>query len=167
MDISSHHSRPCHRMFSTFSIQCGPHTFLQRQFSNLKYCRSHHKVCRILETIKAFSWICWGIVTILLVVTLIKILLGNRGNLRTNRNTRGAVAYPDTRQTTTGPTVQEPSRPQATQGGPTSHGASTKQNTSQQQQQQAHQSAPTTTAPGALYQQGIDHRASGEPRQTV
>ena len=73
---------------------------------------------------------------------------------------------PDTHQTT-GPTAHEPSPPQAiTEGGPTSHGASTKQNTSQQQshqqQQQAHQSVPMTTA---LYQQqDIIH---GEPRQMV
>ena len=150
MDILPHHIRPCHCMFSTFLIQCRPHALLQRQFSNLKWCRSHHKVCSVLETIKAFGWICWGLLSILLVVTLIKLVLSDTGS-RSNRGTRGAVtAYPDTRQTNTSATVHDQPRTQAV---PAAHGTQTKQN--------AHQSGPTTaTAPGALYQQDIDHSAA-------
>ena len=73
---------------SSFSAR--PYTLLQKQFSNLKWCRSY-KVCSVLETIKAFGWICWGLFTILLVVTLIMLLLGNN-ETRSSRD-RGATAY--------------------------------------------------------------------------
>ena len=166
MDIFPHHIRPRHCMFSTLFIQCRPYTLLQRRFSNLKWCRSHHKVCSVLETIKAFGWICWGILTILLVVTLIKLVLSGTGN-RTNRGTRGAAtAYPDTRQTNTSATVHDQPRTQPqqpVQGVMAPHGAQTKQNT-----QHSHQSPPTTTsAPGALYQQDINHPTHTEPRHIV
>ena len=105
MDIFPHHSRPCHCMFSTFFIQCRPYTLLQRQFSNLKWCRSF-KVCSVLEAIKAFGWICWGLFTILLVVTLIKLLLG--GDTRTTRSEH----RPDTRQINV---HDQPPRTQVTQ----------------------------------------------------
>jgi hypothetical protein len=115
----------------------------------------------VLETIKAFGWICWGFLTILLVVTLIKLLLSGSGN-RTNRGTRGAAtAYPDTRQTTTSAAVHDQPRTQPAQGAVATPGAQTKQNTHINQPHQ------TTTAPGALYQQDIDHPAHTEPRHIV
>jgi hypothetical protein len=163
MDFFPHHNRPCHCMFSTF-IKCRPYTLLQKQFVNLKWCRSHNKVCSVLETIKAFGWICWGLLTILLIVTLIKLVLNGTGSSggRTNRDTRGAVAtYPDTRQTNTSATVHDQPRTQSTQGALAPHGAQTKQNT-----QQLHQSQPANS-PGALYQQDIDHPAHTEPRHIV
>ncbi|KAF8815256.1 hypothetical protein BYT27DRAFT_7129161, partial [Phlegmacium glaucopus] len=36
------------------------------QFSNLKWCRGGFKECSVLETIKAFSWMCWAILSFLL-----------------------------------------------------------------------------------------------------
>ena len=129
-----------------FFIQCRSHSLLQEQFSNLKWCRSHNKVCRILETIKAFGWICWGILSILLVVTLIKLVLSDSGSR--NRGT-----YPQTSQATqtrqaanTSATVTDPSRtttttqPQAhtVQSVPAAHGAKT--------QNATHQPATTNTA---------------------
>ena len=135
MDIFPHHSRPCHCMFSTFFIQCRPHALLQKQFSNLKWCRSHHKVCSVLETIKAFGWICWGLLSILLVVTLIMLLLDGTGN-RTNRGYSGTP----TRQTTTTPVTATDARPQPAQG------------TNKQNPQQPPPHQPTTTTTSA---QGI------------
>jgi hypothetical protein len=131
---------------------------LQRQFSNLKWCRSHHKVCSVLETIKAFGWICWGLLTILLVLTLIALILRSEN---TNRGNNAPATY-ETRQT--GPaTVHDQSRTtQPAQGVPATHGAQT---TKQGIQQQSHPT--TTTAPGALYQQDIDHPTVTEPRNIV
>ena len=147
---------------------CRPYTFwpTQERFSNLKWCRSHHKVCSVLETIKAFGWICWGILTILLVITLIKLVLSDTGS-RSNRGTRAtpaaaatAAAYPDTRQTTTSTTVHD--RTQPTQGVTAPHGAKQNTHTGINAHQQSHQSPPTTTpAQGALYQQGIDQPHTG------
>ena len=111
MDIFPHHSRPCHCMFSNNSLFSAVLTPFQEQFSNLKWCRSHHKVCSVLETIKAFGWICWGLLSILLIITLIKLVLSDTG-----RTHRGAAAHPQTTQTrqantTTVPT-NVPTQPQ-------------------------------------------------------
>ncbi|KAF9481101.1 hypothetical protein BDN70DRAFT_855794 [Pholiota conissans] len=38
-------------------------------WSNLKWCRGSYKACRILETIKAFSWICWGFTTFVILAS--------------------------------------------------------------------------------------------------
>jgi hypothetical protein len=152
MDIFPYHNLPCHCMFSAFFIQYLSYILPQRQFSNLKWCRSHHKVCSVLETIKAFGWICWGLLSILLIVTIMMLALGNSGS-RSNRGTRGtaaATAYtPDTRQTNASATVHDQSRTQPVQA---PHG--TKQNAHMSQQQPS--GPTTTTAPGALYQQDID-----------
>ena len=135
MDIFPHHSRPCHCMFSTSFIQCRPYTFLQRRFSNLKWCRSHHKVCSVLETIKAFGWICWGLLSILFILAVIVFYLSDTGS-RTNHGTPGP--HPDTRQTNQ---ANAPATVHGqTQGVPVTHASGAKQGPLINQQQ-----APTTT----------------------
>ena len=107
MDIFPHHSCPCHCMFSNNSSFSAVLTLFQEQFSNLKWCRSHHKVCSVLETIKAFGWICWGLLSILLIITLIKLVLSDTG-----RTHRGAAAHPQTTQTRQANTTTVPTQPQ-------------------------------------------------------
>jgi len=70
------------------------------KWRNLKWCRGAFRVCRILEAIKALSWICFGITTLLLLASI--------ANMMKNRHTpagpvhgRRDDVYPDTRQTTT------------------------------------------------------------------
>ena len=45
---------------------------LQRHWYHLKWCRGFFKQCRILETIKAFSWICWILTTFLIPLSLLR-----------------------------------------------------------------------------------------------
>ncbi|KAF9039829.1 hypothetical protein BJ165DRAFT_1494304 [Panaeolus papilionaceus] len=75
------------------------------KWNNLKWCRGGFKTCRILETIKAFSWICWGFTTFLLLASI--------ANMMRNRHTpagpvhgRRDDVYPETRQTTTTTTAR-------------------------------------------------------------
>jgi hypothetical protein len=104
---------------------------LQEQFSNLKWCRSHHKECRILETIKAFGWICWGFFSILLVVALCKLVFGDR-SVRSNHGTGPATTQIPTTNTATA-THDHASRTvpatQATQGAKQTTTAHTTTNT--------------------------------------
>ncbi|KDR78035.1 hypothetical protein GALMADRAFT_42244, partial [Galerina marginata CBS 339.88] len=52
-----------------FMFLIGAAVFTHR-YLHLKECRAHYKTCRILETIKAFSWICWIFTTFLIISTL-------------------------------------------------------------------------------------------------
>ena len=125
MDIFPHHICPCHSMFSTLFTRGRPYTLLQEQFSNLKWCRSHHKVCSVLETIKAFGWICFGFFFILFFVAAIKWLLSRDTGSRANR---GTPAYPDTRQTQNASATVHPQTVQGAQAHGTAPGVQTKQN---------------------------------------
>jgi hypothetical protein len=83
------------------------------RWSNLKWCRGSQKVCRILETIKAFSWMCWIFTTFLILASLAnmmmhKVGLGGAAHGRSEDTGRYA---PETRQTTTTTTTH--SRPAA------------------------------------------------------
>ncbi|CAA7263977.1 unnamed protein product [Cyclocybe aegerita] len=73
------------------------------RWSNLGWCRGY-KSCRILETIKAFSWICWALVTLLILSSLYNMIQRKSGwwsaaDGRKEREVSGN--YPETRATTT------------------------------------------------------------------
>ena len=74
----------------------------QHEFSNLRWCR-YAKACRILEAIKAFSWIFWGWTIFLILTTLMNMLRNHAdytGAVHGRRDTQGS--YPtETRSTET------------------------------------------------------------------
>ncbi|PPQ91093.1 hypothetical protein CVT25_013131 [Psilocybe cyanescens] len=70
----------------------------QHKWLHLKHCRSHFKVCRILETIKAFSWMCFIISTFLLIASLISMLRHKRTLSDPLYGEDDYGTYPETRQ---------------------------------------------------------------------
>ncbi|KAF5329314.1 hypothetical protein D9619_009391 [Psilocybe cf. subviscida] len=87
------------------------------KWSNLKWCRGSYRACKILETIKAFSWITWGILTLALLASIIHMLTNKRtitGGMHGEEDGYRAGAYPETRQTTSG--AYQPETRQATSG---------------------------------------------------
>ncbi|TEB18049.1 hypothetical protein FA13DRAFT_1758862 [Coprinellus micaceus] len=68
---------------------------ITHKWLHLKWCRGSYKVCRILETIKAFSWICFGLTSFLVLLGLIDFLF-NKGK-ETYRSKAAPAAYPETR----------------------------------------------------------------------
>ncbi|KAF9450763.1 hypothetical protein P691DRAFT_725465 [Macrolepiota fuliginosa MF-IS2] len=70
------------------------------EFSNLKWCRAHHKECRILESIKAFSWIFWGWTIFLIFASVLNMIRNNHGLTGPMHGRRDTVgSYPETRTT--------------------------------------------------------------------
>lgn len=64
----------------------------------LKWCRGSYKVCRILETIKAFSWICFGLATFLILFAIVDWFLSRDSTgYATKPAAAPAAAYPETR----------------------------------------------------------------------
>ncbi|KAF5326503.1 hypothetical protein D9611_000514 [Ephemerocybe angulata] len=59
---------------------------------HLKWCRGHHKECRILEAIKGFSWICYGLASFILMYAIAEWLL-----MDYERRTAPPPTYPETR----------------------------------------------------------------------
>jgi len=80
----------------------------QHEFSNLRWCR-YAKACRILEAIKAFSWIFWGWTIFLILTTLMNMLRNHAdytGAVHGRRDTQGS--YPtETRSTETTMVTQD------------------------------------------------------------
>ncbi|KAJ3507901.1 hypothetical protein NLJ89_g6043 [Agrocybe chaxingu] len=76
------------------------------RWTNLGWCRGSYKICRILEAIKAFSWICWALVTLLILSSLYNMIQRRSGwwsaaDGRKEREPSGSGSYPETRATTT------------------------------------------------------------------
>ncbi|TFK37277.1 hypothetical protein BDQ12DRAFT_753354 [Crucibulum laeve] len=74
------------------------------KWSNLKWCRGHFRPCRILETIKAMGWICWGFTTFLILASLWNMKRNNHdftGPAHGRRDYTGT--YPETRDTAARP----------------------------------------------------------------
>jgi hypothetical protein len=76
----------------------------QHKWNNLKWCRGSHKPCRILETIKAFSWICWGISCFVILASASHLAMektsftGAAAGGTTRSSGYGHSSGPDTRQ---------------------------------------------------------------------
>ncbi|KAF5353291.1 hypothetical protein D9756_007965 [Leucocoprinus leucothites] len=71
------------------------------EFSNLRWCR-YARACRVLEAIKAFSWIFWGWTVFLMLNSLMNMFrnrAGPTGSVHGRRDTMGS--YPQTRTTET------------------------------------------------------------------
>ncbi|KAF8153754.1 hypothetical protein B0H34DRAFT_617158, partial [Crassisporium funariophilum] len=67
------------------------------KWRHLKYCRGSSKQCRILETIKAFAWICWILTTFLILASLANMTRRKHGWGGPVHGRDDAAAYPDTR----------------------------------------------------------------------
>ncbi|KAF8200194.1 hypothetical protein BJ912DRAFT_1019977 [Pholiota molesta] len=74
------------------------------KWNNLKWCRGSHRPCRILETIKAFSWICWGISCFVILASASHLAMektsftGAAAGGTTRSSGYGHSSGPDTRQ---------------------------------------------------------------------
>lgn len=104
-DWCGHHH--CERLSGISKVCSGSH-HLQHDFLRLKWCRGWDKQCRIMETIKAFSWICFGFTVILLLLSLINMLTRRSGLGGKAHGRDEPTTYPQTRQTTTTTTTAVP-----------------------------------------------------------
>ncbi|KAF8957213.1 hypothetical protein BDZ97DRAFT_1670344 [Flammula alnicola] len=77
------------------------------KWHNLKWCRGAHKECRILESIKAFVWICWGWLTIILIASVIHMITNKHGIGGPLHGEQDTGTYPETRETRTTTTAVE------------------------------------------------------------
>ncbi|KAJ3508521.1 hypothetical protein NMY22_g16585 [Coprinellus aureogranulatus] len=68
---------------------------MTHKWRRLKWCRGAYKVCRILETIKAFSWICFILTTFLVFLGLFDYLF-NKGKDTYRSHKSTPAAYPET-----------------------------------------------------------------------
>jgi hypothetical protein len=68
--VGAAYATVCLRLYC-FVSDSYPHP--QHRWLHLRFCRGY-KVCRILETIEAFSWICFGLSTLMLLWTFIDLL---------------------------------------------------------------------------------------------
>ncbi|KAJ2916359.1 hypothetical protein MD484_g4070, partial [Candolleomyces efflorescens] len=84
---------------------------------HLKWCRGSQKVCRILETIKAFSWICFGLISFLMLFAIADYFWSRH---RKGGSAYGGSTYPEARTTTTAPATYTAPAP-ATQQPPATH----------------------------------------------
>jgi len=103
-----------------FFCRIGPHVGLQHTFHNLKWCRGSQKVCAVLETIKAFSWMCWAWTCFLLIASLGNMLVNKHGIGGPVHGRRDDVGtYPQTRENrTTGAPTAVHNQPAAQQQQP-------------------------------------------------
>ncbi|KIM37777.1 hypothetical protein M413DRAFT_448290 [Hebeloma cylindrosporum] len=85
------------------------------KYHNLKWCRGGHKVCRILETIKAFAWMCWCWTFFLLIAGFANMLANKHGISGPVHGRRDDVGtYPQTNRTTAPATTAVHTQPVAT-----------------------------------------------------
>ncbi|KAH9476511.1 hypothetical protein JR316_0010423 [Psilocybe cubensis] len=71
---------------------------MTHKWLHLKHCRGHYKVCRILETIKAFSWMCFILSTFLILASLLSMLTRKRTLSDPVYGGNEYGTYPETRQ---------------------------------------------------------------------
>ncbi|PPR04353.1 hypothetical protein CVT24_013205 [Panaeolus cyanescens] len=83
---------------------------------HLKWCRGGYRACRILETIKGFSWICFGFTSFLLLASLANMMMNRHTPAGPVHGKRDDV-YPETRQTTTTTTARNTTAAPATGAG--------------------------------------------------
>jgi hypothetical protein len=81
--------------------------FLQHEFHNLEWCRHLSKQCRILEAIKAFSWIFWAWTIFLFMASVLNMVRNHAdytGSVHGRRDTAGSYP-PESRYVTQQPTT--------------------------------------------------------------
>ncbi|TFK26989.1 hypothetical protein FA15DRAFT_614903 [Coprinopsis marcescibilis] len=87
---------------------------------HLKWCRSHYRVCSVLETVKAFSFICFGLACLLILFGIIDLILTRSSPGDSAAGTKKKTAmypatntagYPETRTAAAAPTVPPAAQP--------------------------------------------------------
>ncbi|KAJ2929608.1 hypothetical protein H1R20_g7494, partial [Candolleomyces eurysporus] len=84
---------------------------------HLRWCRGSYKVCRILETIKAFSWICFGLLSFLMLFAVADYFWSRH---KKGGSAYGGSTYSEARTVTAAPATYTAPAP-ATQQPPTTH----------------------------------------------